>query len=79
MVDILEIFESILRNARSIDVAESEFKRLVYEEPEVRAAYRVWCDEEGNTEKHGFVDYCQERFDDEENLWNALTDEDEFN
>lgn len=79
MIDILEIFEHVLQNARSIDMAESEFKRLMYEDPEIRSAYRMWCEEEDTTEKYGFIVFCQERFDQEESLWDTLTDTDEYN
>lgn len=76
MVDIIEIFEHILQSARSIDMAESEFKHLLCDDPEIRQAYRAWCVEEGTTEKNGFVDYCSERFDEEESRWDTLNDYD---
>lgn len=78
MIDITEIFEHILQHARSIDMAESEFKRLLCDEQELKQAYREWCSEQGTTEKHGFVDYCTERFDEEESLWDTLNDEDDY-
>lgn len=77
MIDIIEIFENIIADARSIDMAESEFKRAICDDPELRAAYRKWCQENDTTEKYGFVDWCQERFDEEERLWDTLS-EDEY-
>lgn len=76
MIDIIEIFENVLREARSIDMAESIFKCSLCDDPEIRSAYREWCSEEGTTEKRGFVEYCTQRFDEEEQLWDALNDED---
>lgn len=78
-MDIYEVFDQILSAARSVDVAESEFKRLMYEDPLVRTAYREWCNEQGTTEKHGFVDYCQETFDQEESRWETLNEDAEYN
>ena len=76
MLDIYEVFEGVLSNARSIDMAESEFKRQLCDDPELRTVYSDWCSEEGTSEKNGFVDYCQMRFDEEESLWSALEDAD---
>lgn len=75
MINILEVFENVLADARSIDMAESEFKCLLIDDPEIKAAYKLWCDEEDTTEKRGFMDYCAQRFDEEEQLWDVLTDE----
>lgn len=76
MVDIVKVFEDVLSRARSIDMAESEFKCLLCDDPELRASYKEWCAEEDTTEKLGFVEYCEMRFDEEETLWDALNDDD---
>lgn len=72
MIDIFEVFESILLQNRSIDVADSEFKKMLYDDDELRHAYKEWCEEEGYTEKNGFVEYCHEYFDQEESKWDSL-------
>lgn len=74
-MDILDIFEHILQYARSIDMAESEFKRMLLDDPDLKIAYKEWCSEEGTTEKRGFVEYCARRFDEEESYWDTLTEE----
>lgn len=76
--DVLDVFEHVLETNRSIDVAESEFKRQIYEDDALHRRYREWCRMEGVTEKTGFIDYCQERYDQEESLWEALSDEEDF-
>lgn len=76
MVDLFKIFDGVLEHARSIDMAESEFKCLLCDNPELRAAYKEWCAEEGTTEKLGFVEYCEMRFDEEETFWDVLNDAD---
>lgn len=44
--DITIIFEQILKASQSIDIAESEFKRMVYEDAEMRSRYKAWCAEQ---------------------------------
>ncbi|MCM1319422.1 MAG: hypothetical protein NC217_03485 [Muribaculaceae bacterium] len=77
-MDLIDIFEHVLQNARSIDIAESEFKRLLLDDPELKTVYKAWCKEQDTTEKNGFVDYCSQRFDEEETCWEALEDEYEY-
>lgn len=78
VMDIIEIFEHVLQGSRSLDMAESEFKRLLLDDPEIKQAYKSWCAEQGTTEKYGFVDYCSQRFDEEESCWDMLEDEYEY-
>ena len=77
-MDIIEIFEHVLHDARSLDMAESEFKRLLLDDPDIKQAYKEWCSEQDTTEKRGFIDYCDRRFDEEESCWEALEDEYEY-
>lgn len=74
--EIIEVFNNVLSTYRSIDIAESEFKRLVFDDEDLHRLYREWCEENGVTEKHGFIGYCQERFDEEESYWDSLADYD---
>lgn len=75
--DIVEVFNQYLSHCGSVDIAESEFKRDMHEDAEMRAAYREWCDEVGSSEKRGFLDYCDEYFDSQNDVWNSLNDFDE--
>lgn len=72
MVDIEEIFRSILSQHDSIDIAESEFKMMVYDSPEMLSAYREWCRNEGFTEKTGFLEFCAGYLDGEDSIWETL-------
>ena len=63
--DITELFLAILHEADSLDVAESEFK------------YRDWCHEVGNSERNGFIDFCEEYLQDRDEVWDNLNDFDE--
>lgn len=76
MIDIIAVFESVISHNRSIDMADSEFKRMLYDDNEIKSAYKQWCQDEGYTEKYGFVEYCQQYFDEEERRWDSLKSED---
>jgi hypothetical protein len=45
------------------------------DDEELRKAYKEWCNEEGHTEKRGFIEYCNESFDAEESKWDILENE----
>lgn len=51
MIDITEVFTQYLEQYDSVDIAESEFKKQMHEDPELRTAYRTWCHEVGSSEK----------------------------
>ena len=55
MDHITDIFNDFLTQFGSIDIAEAEFKKSIHEDPELRAAYRRWCDESGSTERNGYL------------------------
>lgn len=74
MTDIIEVFTSYLNQYKSVDIAESEFKKDIHVDPELRQAYRDWCDEVGSSEKDGFADYCEEYLDSQADIWNSLND-----
>ena len=59
MDELKGLFISIIEQAQSVDVAEAEFKRLLIDDPELRAGYREYCREVGSTEKNGFLDFAR--------------------
>lgn len=77
MEDITDYFKELLAQHHSIDIAESEFKRMIAEDDELKDRYRQWCDENGSTEKRGFFDYCEEYMDSQDSIWESLNDYDE--
>lgn len=77
MNDIIEVFNHYLSQCGSIDIAESEFKMAMNEDPDLKAMYRDWCHEVGSTEKSGFLDYCHEYLDEQNDVWGTLNDFDE--
>ena len=78
MIDIFEVFSNVIKHNRSVDMADSEFKRLLLDDNEIRKAYKEWCEHEGYTEKKGFIEYCHSVFDEEENKWDVLNNENEY-
>jgi len=74
---ITEFFISIIHQTPTIDMAESEFKRLIADDDGLRKLYREWCHEAGTTEKRGFLDFCEEYVDGQNAVWDSLTDYDE--
>lgn len=77
MEDITSIFNDFISEYGSVDIAESEFKKAIHEDASLRSLYRQWCSDIGSTEKNGFLDYCEEYLDRQNDVWNSLNDYDE--
>ncbi len=75
MIDLTDLFNELLQQYGSIDIAEAEFKKLIHENPELRQQYKDWCHEVGSSEKRGFFDYCEEYFESQDSIWDNLKDE----
>ena len=59
-IHITDFFQALLKEYGSIDIAESELKRQLHEDAELKAAYKEYCQEVCSSEKNGFLDYCEE-------------------
>ena len=77
MMDITEIFDRYICQYSSIDIANSEFKKDLHEDSELRETYKEWCHTVGSTEKNGFIDYAEEYLESQNDVWNNLSDYDE--
>lgn len=75
MDDITDLFNDMLHQYGSVDIAEAEFKKMIHEDPDVRQQYRDWCHEVGSSEKRGFLDYCEEYLESQESIWDNLKDD----
>lgn len=75
--DITELFIKVLREAGSVDMAEAEFKKMIGDDDDLHRLYRDWCMETGNTERRGFIDFCDEYLHDQDSVWENLSDYDE--
>lgn len=61
MYDIEEVFEQLISTGSSLDMVERDFKRMLEDDNKLRQCYKSWCEDNGYSEKHGFMDYCSER------------------
>ncbi|MGM9846129.1 MAG: hypothetical protein ACI30K_07880 [Muribaculaceae bacterium] len=77
MEDLTDYFISVIKQSGSIDIAESEFKRTISEDDDLRAKYREWCHQVGSSEKRGFLDFCDEYLASQDSVWDSLSDYDE--
>lgn len=77
MTELTALMEQLIDQYRQIDVAESEFQKLIYEDEQLRRDYKEWCEEQGYTERRGFIEFCNIYIDSEESRWDVLSDPDE--
>lgn len=74
MTDITTIFDELISQHGSIDIAEFEFKKIMHEDDDIHELYRQWCRDNGSSEKNGFFDYCNEYLDTQNDVWNSLNE-----
>jgi proteasome lid subunit RPN8/RPN11 len=74
---ITDLFDSLLAEHDSVDIAEAEFKKLLVDDEEIKEEYSEWCDSVGSSEKHGFMDYAEEYMEMRDSVWETLNDYDE--
>lgn len=77
MNDITQLFNSLLEQYGSIDIAEAEFKKMLTEDDSLHEEYSEWCHAVGSSEKNGFLDYCEEYQMSQDSVWDSLKDYDE--
>lgn len=77
MSDITELFETLLRNFRSVDVANLELQRMIDEDSDLKNEYAEWCEENGYSERYGFVEFAEEYIENQNSIWDSLTDYDD--
>lgn len=74
MEDITNLFITIIKQSDSIDIAESEFRRMLVDDPELRKTYKQYCRDVGSSERSGFLDFCEEYMEGQDEVWNTLND-----
>ena len=75
MEELTNMFVELLRAYGSVDLAEAEFKRIMSDDAQLHETYRTWCDENGYTERSGFLDFAEEYIANQNSVWDSLTDE----
>ncbi len=74
MEDITELFLTIIHQSPSLDIAESEFRQMLIDDPELKRAYKEYCRNEGTSERRGFKDFCETYMEGQDDVWNSLSD-----
>lgn len=74
MEDITRLFIAIIEEAPGIDIAESQFKQSLIDDPELRKAYRNYCREQGTSERNGFIEFCENYYSERNSVWDSLND-----
>lgn len=74
---LTDFFRTIIQQSGSYDIANSEFKRILAEDSDLKDEYKEWCDEMGYTERDGFKSFCEELLNDQDSIWDTLNDYDE--
>lgn len=77
MTDVSTMIQELLSRFGSIDIAESEFKRLLFEDETLKSCFKEWCEEMGYRKRTAFVEYCHECLDNHEAAFGALSEYDE--
>lgn len=77
MNNITQLFNSLLAQYGSIDIAENEFKKMIAEDDILKEEYEEWCHAVGSSEKNGFLDYCEDYMRSQDSVWESLNDFDE--
>lgn len=71
-----QLFENLLNQFKSVDLAHAELRRLMADDPELRREYSQWCEEQGVAERYGFLDFAAEYIEQQNSIWDSLTDYD---
>lgn len=74
MIDISVTIHDMLSQFGSIDIAESEFKRQINEDDNLKTAFKEWCEEMGYKERDAFRNYCEEYLQDNDSIFDTLSD-----
>lgn len=77
MEELKDLFQDILNQSGSMDMAESDFRQRMVDDPELRKKYKEYCHEIGTSEKNGFREFCEEYISESNSVWQNLSDYDE--
>lgn len=75
--DMEEVFRHYINQFETFQIAHTEFKRALDEDDALRQSYGQWCHDTGNSEKDGFLNFCDELLSLQDDVWSNLTDYDD--
>ncbi|MDE5629241.1 MAG: hypothetical protein K2I69_06740 [Muribaculaceae bacterium] len=76
MHHITDLFQSLIDQFASMDMAEAEFRRMLVDDPELRREYKEYCREMETSDRRGFAEYCEEYMVGQNEVWDSLNDYD---
>lgn len=75
--DITIIFDDIIKQYRTLDLAEEMFRSMMEDDKQLEADYQEWCDTMGVSSRKGFAYYYEEYIEQQDSVWDSLDDQDE--
>lgn len=75
--DITIVFDDIIKQYRTLDLAEEMFRSMMEDDKQLEADYQEWCDTVGVSGRKGFAYYYEEYLDQQDSVWDSLEDHDE--
>lgn len=72
--DIPSLIARLLSQLGSVDIAESEFKRMINDDAQMKSEFKAWCEEMGYKENSAFIDYYDEYIVDNDLAFDTLSD-----
>lgn len=75
--DITIIFDDIIKQYRTLDLAEEMFRSMMEDDKQLEADYQEWCDTMGVSGRKGFAYYYEEYLEQQDSVWDSLDDHDE--
>lgn len=73
-MEITELIQNLLSQLKSVDIAESEFKRMINDDEVLKAQFKEWCDEMGYSTRTAFKFYSQEYLESHDSIFDTLSD-----
>ncbi|MEF9923281.1 MAG: hypothetical protein RR061_00065 [Muribaculaceae bacterium] len=78
MTNISEFLQQLLEHYKSADIAESEFIKMMHEDEGLKSSYKEWCDDLGYSIKTGYAEYIEELIENQESIWDSLSEDDDL-
>ena len=75
--DITIIFDDIIKQYRTLDLAEEMFRSMMEDDKQLEADYQEWCDTMGVSGRKCFAYYYEEYLEQQDSVWDSLDDHDE--
>lgn len=72
--DINEILQSLLDRLSRVSEVDSEFQRMIDNDPALMAEYEEWCAGNGYDTRTGYQDYVDELMESRDSVWDNMNE-----